>query len=179
MLRWSAVNRGILDSGPEDLAVDPGGQTVVSVVDSASCPDLVVAYGTPPLIGAPPQLSLASGGTQELTLQAGTQRAGDWHFVLGSASGSAPGIAVDAFSLPLNMDGYLVVTLKSPGSPVVGALGLLSPSGMAQAQFTLPAGISPALAGLELRHAFATIRFTAGVPVVTSASNAVGVQLTP
>ena len=102
-------------------------------------------------------VSVAAGGSQALSLFAGLVNRGRPYFLLGSAGGTAPGIALDGQLLPLNPgDAYFNFTLAVPNS------GLLSPSfaaldseGRAEAGFTLPPGAAaPGLVGLELNHAF-------------------------
>jgi hypothetical protein len=106
------------------------------------------------LRGAPEVLSLASGGTQTLSIQAGKAVGRRMYVVLGSASGSLTGFAFGAERVPLDVDGYLLATLLDPAStPLVGSIGFLDASGHASPAFALPAGSDPAVAGLELHHA--------------------------
>ena len=58
-------------------------------------------------------VSLQSGGTQSLSLHGGLGQGGKTYLLLGSLSGTAPGIPVDAVVLPLNLDAYLQLTCSS------------------------------------------------------------------
>ncbi len=122
------------------------------------------------------QLSLAGGGTQTFQIEAGAANAGNLYLVLGSAAGSAPGLALDGWQLPLNLDGYFVYTLGNANkAPLASSLGLLDGNGNASAAFVLPPGSNPALAGVVFHHAALISNFL----VVVQASNAVGLQLQP
>lgn len=122
-----------------------------------------------------PSLSLASPGVQDLLLRAGSERAGDLFFLLGSASGTAPGLPLGGFSLPLVADGYTQLLVNTAGAGVLAPfLGQLDDGGRADATFTLPAGLPASLAGAKLHHAFFTFDEQAAV---TSVSNAVEVEL--
>ena len=100
-------------------------------------------------------LSLATGGTITFTLDAGPAFAGDTYFLVGSTTGTEPGIPLSGVTLPLVVDGYLVTTFTRPNTPpLANSLGTLDGSGRATATLTLPAGLPPALAGLQVFHAF-------------------------
>lgn len=109
-------------------------------------------------------LSIGAGGTQTLALCAGPAFAGMPYLLLGSASGTSPGVPVSPETLPLNLDAYLLATIVNPQAPpLTGALGLLNPDGAATASFTLPpGGPAPALAGTTLHHAFLVLNGSFG-----------------
>lgn len=140
----------------------------------------VYAYTVLGLCGSPSAVSLAAGGSHSLDLKAGAALAGELFLVLGSASGTAPGIPLDGLLLPLAVpDPYFNFTLGSPGTPpLTGSLGSLDPAGEAAAAFTLPPGTLPSLAGLLLHHAFLVLDVAASGQAVF-ASNAVAVSLVP
>jgi WD40 repeat protein len=124
-------------------------------------------------------LSLATGGTAQLNLFAPTELVGDTFMLFGSASGTAPGVTVGAIHLALNPDGYFALTLPPFGDgPLVGSFGTFGLDGAAQASFLLPPGITPALAGTTLHHAFVTFD-SADPSVLLSGSNPVALQLLP
>lgn len=124
----------------------------------ADCPDLLAFDGT---------LSIAEGGAQKLFLDAGDTQAGELYLVLGSATGSAPGVPVGSFVLPLVFDDYTQLTLATPNQGVFeDTLGFLDADGQALARFDLAAGqLAPALAGLELTHAYVVLQTTPGLAV--------------
>jgi hypothetical protein len=133
----------------------------------------------PDLFAFPAKVSLASGGTQILAVQAGSAQAGKIYLVLGSASGTTPGIDVGGVHLPLEPDPYLDFTLANPGAmPLVGSVGVLDAEGEGGAQFGIPAGLSPDLIGLSIAHAFVVID-VASPDWVVAASNAAGVVVGP
>lgn len=124
-------------------------------------------------------LSLSSGGTANLALEAGFAHAGELALVLGSVSGTAPGQPIaPGLSLPLNPDAYFAYTLAQPNhAPLSGSLQVLGAGGAASASFTLPAASSASLVGTLVQHAFVTIDVAAGA--ITFASNARAVELLP
>ena len=96
--------------------------------------------------------------------------------MVGSLSGTSPGFAFDAVSVPLNFDRYLSIIAGNPGlPPLAGAFGTLDASGRATAAFTLAAGIAPSLAGLNAHHVFGVFDLTALLFV----SNPVVVEFVP
>ena len=139
-----------------------------------------LALQTSPLFAAPPSISLAAGGTQTLTLNAGSDNAGRFYFVLGTLSGTTPGIVIDGFVVPLNVDAYTFQSLLAPNAPPFGnTLGLLDANGQATATVTLPPGLSPAFAGLRADHAYVVIDVAPTLVAVTLVSTPAALQLVP
>ncbi|WP_145061665.1 hypothetical protein [Engelhardtia mirabilis] len=100
-------------------------------------------------------ISLGSGGTQVLSLDAGPSHAGAIYFLLGTITGTQPGLDLGQVTLPLNPDPYFNLTLVDPnGAFLSSQIGFLDGAGTATAGLTLPTGISGALAGLTVHHAF-------------------------
>ncbi|MDF1799272.1 MAG: VCBS repeat-containing protein [Planctomycetota bacterium] len=119
-------------------------------------------------------LDAVAGGTQLFGLTAGAAHAGEAYFLLGSLSGTTPGIPLGVGVLPLNLDAYLNLSLVSPAStPLTQSIGVLDGTGAASASLVLPPGFATGLVGLEAHHAFVTLAAT-GVSFV---SNAVPVVL--
>jgi outer membrane protein assembly factor BamB len=119
---------------------------------------LVLRLRLAELLVDPEALSLAAGGVQGLRLRGGPALAGDAYIVLGSASGTASGLVLDGFELPLVSDAYTQFTLANAGGPLLqGSVGLLDSLGRAQASVRIPAGLNPGLAGLALQHAWLSI----------------------
>ena len=131
------------------------------------------------LFGDVPQISITTGGTQNLFLDAGAGLAGQFYLILGSTSGTDPGLTVGQAELPLNPDPYFFLLLNNPGQPpLLGSLGFLDPLGQGGAQLVLPPGLNPTLAGLELQHAALTLDTNGdGSPIF--GSNAEPLQLVP
>jgi FG-GAP repeat protein len=99
-------------------------------------------------------LSLARGGKQILSLDAGVAHAQKAYLVLGSLTGTSPGIQVGAVTLPLNPDPYMLFTIEHPNTLVQESLGVLELYGRGVACFHLPAGLPPSLVGAVVHHAF-------------------------
>ena len=129
-----------------------------------------------PFLGDTDTLSAFFGGTQTLSLDAGPAAAGRTYLVLGSASGTSPGIPIDGLTLPLVLDTYTLAVLQGAGSPpFAGFVGLLDLQGRGTASLTVPAGASPGLFGLTLNHAFVVLDIP-GFGTALSTSNAVPVE---
>ena len=128
------------------------------------------------LYALPPTVTLGTGGTVDFFLAGGEAHAGELHVVLGTTTGTAPGILVDGFLLPLNFDAYTQLTLTDP-TVISGGVGNLGTAGQGKASLTLPAGLNPALAGTTVHHAFALLDL--GTFTVSQTSNAVGTVLGP
>ncbi len=132
------------------------------------------------LWGTPVSLSVAAGGAQSLALDAPPATAGLVYLVLGSVSGTSPGLVVDDALVPLVVDSYTVHTLGAPSTgPLFGSLGLLDANGDAFATFVQPAVPPPALVGLTAWHAAVVLDPFPPGPVVRLASNAAPLAFTP
>ncbi len=121
-------------------------------------PPLALRLTREPLAASQPSLSLANGGSVEFVLDAGPNRANHGYWLLGSFSGTAPGLALGPnLVLPLQVDAYTMFTAQQPNSaPLLGSFGSLDATGMAVASFQLPANLPPGLLGLALDHAYFT-----------------------
>ncbi len=120
--------------------------------------------------GGVTRLSVSEGGGQPLEVDAGHLHAGETYLVLGTMSGTAPGIPLPGgLTLPLHPDRYFRHTLHAFNRPpLANSFGVLDAMGHADASFTLaPTDLS--LAGLTLHHAFVTFDDTR---TPTFASNA-------
>lgn len=108
--------------------------------------------------------------------------AGHTYLLLGSSSGTSPGtslgIGLGGLVLPLNTpDPYFDFSLASPNSALLAdSFGTLNATAAAVATLNVPGGLSPALAGLELDHAYVLLGPALDV---VFASNAARVTLTP
>ncbi len=154
-----------------------GAQLVVSIndVDPASGP-LKIYDIDGGLLGGLGQIDLSNGGAQLLTVEAGASHAGEVYLVLGSRSGTAPGLAIDGLVLPLNFDAYLLKTFNAPNAaPLSSSLGVLDAAGRGYATFSLPAGSSQSLVGIQAHHAALAID-PVGL-IVGFTSNAVAIEL--
>jgi len=122
-----------------------------------------------------------TGGTATLDLAVVNGIAGDTYIALGSASGTSPGVSFGGVHLGINADGYFHHTLSAAlggGGPLFNSFGAFDAKGQAQAQFVLPAGLDPALAGIALHHAVVTLDL-ADATTLVGGSNAVALSLVP
>lgn len=96
----------------------------------------------------------STGASIDMELIAGTANAGRSYLVLGSASGTEPGIKLPGgLVLPLNWDPFLHLVLGLLNTPVFsGFMGVIPPSGMGGACFNAPAGTG--LSGITLHFAY-------------------------
>ena len=161
---------GFLVSSERDNEVlHESGSVYLYAWDSGSCPSLV---------GAPTTLSLNDGGNQVLALDAGLNHGGELFVMLGSLSGTSPGVVLDGFTLPLQVDAYFATTL-SGAAPFSGSPGFLDGLGRAEVSIDVPAGTQPPLLGLTAHHAFLTLDLAGAFPVVSFTSEAESLQLIP
>ena len=109
------------------------------------------------LNGSTDELSKSLGGLQHFSLNATADNAGKLYLVLGSATGTSPGIPLAIGVLPLNTDPYFFLTLNSPGQTVANAIGILDSQGKRDDVFLkVPAGVVPGLIS-QLDHAFVVL----------------------
>jgi len=121
-------------------------------------------------------LSLTAGGAANFVLDGGAASANQLYMMLGSVTGTAPGIGVDGLTLDLVFDGFLSYMLANPNAaPYANTLGVLDGVGMGSASVTVPAGSFPTLAGVTLYHAYIVINGG----VVTLTSNPTSLDLLP
>jgi hypothetical protein len=174
-----------IDLGTVTAVVDTDGDGVANGCDGCptdpakSAPGLC-GCGIPEgcSLGATPQtISISAGGTQTLSLFGGAPNAGQLYFVLGSVSGTTPGIPVDSVLLPLNFDAYFAATL-TPNTPLLApSLSFLNGSGNGTCSFNIPA--ATVIGGVPFTAHHAYVVFNLGLGVVTFASNAAPVTLVP
>ncbi len=129
----------------------------------------------PRLAGDVATISVAAGGTQTMCLNAGPAHAGKFFWVLGSVSGTSPGVSINGLTMPLNFDPYFNTTILLPNlPPFVNSFGNLDADGQATTLFTLPGGgLFPNLIGVHADHAYAVIN---GALVAEVASNPLGLD---
>lgn len=120
------------------------------------------------------QLSLTTGGTQTLTLDADTQNAYRSYWVVGSVTGTNPGVAIGGITIPVTFDAYTDFTVAAPNTALLSmSLSTLDAQGGGKATFNVPTGLSASLVGLRVYHAF----FTFTRASFNMASNPVSVMI--
>ncbi len=121
------------------------------------------------------QLSVQKGGWQPFHLRAGVEEGNRWYLILGSLSGTAPGIRVQDVTIPLNYDIYTEFCLTRPNAGFIrNQLGRLDPLGNAEADLYLPAGLAKDFVGSEINHAYVVVDEQGRI---TKVSNAVSLLL--
>ncbi len=99
------------------------------------------------------RLMAVDGGVVPLQVAAGPARAGATYAILGSTSGTSPGIVVGGVPIPLNVDAYFMRTLTMPNTdPLSDFAGVLNATGSATATLTLDPGMLGPLASLTFHH---------------------------
>jgi len=132
------------------IARDEQGGIIEAAIDELNVVELICD----PLSTDKTGLSLASGGTQTMRLNAGVDRAGLTYWILGAA-GTSPGFSLQGNAIPLNVDFYLNLSIiLTNQAPFTNSLGLLNGSGSAQTLFSVPPGSDASLAGIQLYHAY-------------------------
>lgn len=98
------------------------------------------------------QISVATGGTASFTINIGPNYGGHDYLVLGSLSGTSPGINLPGgVHLPLNWDTFLTFTIVNAGSAVLpNSIGVLDSTGSSWAKLVIPGPLDPGLIGLAM-----------------------------
>ena len=122
------------------------------------------------------RISVSAGGVQKLAIDVGPANAGLF-FVLGSASGTAPGFDL-GLHYPLNVDHYLVDSwVGSLRLGAEGGIGFTDAAGKASFDLIVPPGSLSSFAGLTLHHAVAPL--SAATLLHTCVTNPVRLQFVP
>ena len=121
-----------------------------------------------------PTISVSTVGSRILSLDAGVANAGRIFFMLGTFTGTTPGVTLAGGTvLPLNPSFYLTWTASNPNTaPLTNSLAHLNGSGQATTLFTLP-HLPPSAAGLVLHHAYVLLQ------PIDFVSNPVSLTLVP
>lgn len=102
-----------------------------------------------------PFAPVATTGIVNFSLQSSSAHAFQYYFLLGSASGTNPGVAFDGVLLPLNPDEYFDIIGNQVNGPIfINTFGTLSATAGGSAALSMPGGLSPTLVGLTLDHAY-------------------------
>ncbi|MBL8767242.1 MAG: FG-GAP repeat protein [Planctomycetes bacterium] len=163
-------------SGDDDHGSASGSAWAVRVQSG----DGVDFAGTPAYLN-PCGVSCGLPGAQTLFLDVGVAHAGATYFVLGSVTGTSPGLSFAGFHLPLNLDAYTLYTTSGfGGGPLIPRVGVLDANGRASLGFVLPP--SAALAGLPLDGVFvhhAAVLLDPQFGFVTGVTNATHFTFSP
>ena len=149
-----------------------------SIVEAAIDDVGVVEYECPPLAVDTLGISVSNGGQQNFVLDAGDTHAGELHMLLGSITGTSPGLPLGGFVLPLVQDGWTNFTANNPNSPPLsGFVGFLDGNGRSSASFTGAPGGPANLVGVTLFHAYLLLELPSGA--ISFTSNPVSLNLLP
>ena len=119
-------------------------------------------------------VSLGGLGSQILSLDAGDVNAGRGYFILGSVTGTTPGITVaSGTNIPLNADDYFFLLVDNPNTFISNQMSTLDGLGQATATISVPGSTPPILIGMTFDHAFVTLG------PIDFASNSVSLTLVP
>ncbi|MCB9920205.1 MAG: hypothetical protein H6832_17520 [Planctomycetes bacterium] len=119
---------------------------------------------TPQLVSSLAQISVQSGGEQRLWLDAGAKGAGMPFVILGSASGTMPGLLVGGARVPLNVDAYFWLSLGAQNPLLLGGQGRLDAQGSATSLVRVPAAVAQLLRLHTLQHAAVVFTTEQGTP---------------
>jgi hypothetical protein len=122
-----------------------------------------------------PAISAATGGTANITLNPGPLYQNEPYRILGSISGTSPGLDFNGVNVPLNFDFFMLITVLDANSPALpGFVGTLDATGSATA--ALVAGpLPPSAVGLQMDFA----AFVKVGSAVRWASNPTHLEITP
>lgn len=113
----------------------------------------------PPCLYVEPAYVYASnGGASDFILCAGTANAKREYFLLGSMSGTAPGIPLPGGKavLPLNWDVFTGIVIQCINSSMfLNFMGILDDTGTAKAQFDTLGPLPPEMIGMVMYYAYA------------------------
>ncbi len=136
-------------------------QQLVHLLDNPSVPGLYVydlTFTIKPQAALTSDIdvvSVSAGGTQVLTLDAGPANAGKDFIVLGSASGTLPGIEIGGVQIPLNQDTYFALLFGDADIQAkFGSVGVLDGLGQATVNIIVDPGAPEFLIGTKVDHAF-------------------------
>ena len=135
---------------------DDGNPDFLALLGHSFQPNVAVySLRSLPFTADRPVLSTTNSETQQQSLNAGVAHAGAPYVVLGTVSGTKPGVRIGSVHVPLNLDGYTSFTLAFPNSPILpGSVGVLDAKGQAKARFQAfppSACFAPGLRALRAR----------------------------
>jgi hypothetical protein len=123
---------------------NPPGSAWVWSIPANNCPGQIIE---------PESISLSAGGVVDLVSSFAPLAAGELCFVIGSLSGTSPGLTLNGVTIPLVVDAYTVLTLELANQgPFSETFGLLDSLGGRLSRLVVPPGTAPALAGQQLHH---------------------------
>lgn len=123
------------------------------------------------------EMQATAGGVQKLAVNAGATHAGRYYYMLGSISGTTPGISLGGVPMALIPDSYFQFMLNYPNLIVANSLGILDPAGKGEGTLFVPAGVPAPFSNITLYHAYFVYDVPSGS--VKMASNTVSLRIKP
>jgi len=165
-LRWYDPRTG-LPAG-EPTKITGGGLRSLGTAPWSPTEDWIVVVKRAVLYSDVDTLAYSTLGAQTLTIDAGPDYAGDEYAILGTLSGTGPGMTLLGVSVALNPDLWTVFTLKNPNTVMTpGFAGVLSAGGRGLAKLDFSTGMPVSLIGATMHHA--VVGGKLGVPAWSSA----------
>jgi len=171
----AGVRDALLSSG--DRAGEPDNTHGHGVPNTHAALQLAAEQGCDALLASAAQVAL--GGALDLRLDAGGEHGGEIYWVLGSGTGTSPGLELGpGVELFLVADAYTAYTGSYPNQgPLVHTFGTLDAEGRAVARIDLGKVMAPALVGTQLHHAFVVVTPVPDQNWAPFASNSVSVSV--
>jgi hypothetical protein len=158
---WTQINTTGAPSarGAHAMAYDAARQRTVLFGGTSGGSETWEYIATTPLTANTNTMSIATGGTQVLTLNAGSRHGSRLYWLFGSLTGTTPGVtlvsAVGSVNIPLVPDFYTNITIALPNTAfLVQTKGALNGSGKGQASFVVPKITDQNAIGVIFYHAY-------------------------
>ncbi|QDU66454.1 hypothetical protein [Engelhardtia mirabilis] len=137
-------------------------QVFGSVVETYVAPEPVAALWLEQPLGVihsdTMYASTVAGAQVDFELGVPLEQAGAFYLLLGSMSGTEPGVGTPSVHLDLNPDVYFNQLINTGGVGLItNAIGVFGSTGAATASLTIPPGAATSLAGMQLHHAFVVL----------------------
>jgi len=152
-LRWFDPRKGLFTGSTS--TVTAGGNLTLGSPPYSSSEDWVALLTRPETLEVDVlSISVAKGGTQQLTLHAGASNAGRPYLMLGSMSGTEPGFDMGGLHVPLNFDRYTRWTINAANGKILqNTRGFVPVSGEVHMSIIIAPGGMTSLVGTTLTHA--------------------------
>ncbi|MHC4919577.1 MAG: Kelch repeat-containing protein [Planctomycetota bacterium] len=158
---WTQINTTGAPSarGAHAMAYDSARQRTVLFGGTGNVNDTWEYIASTPLTANTNTMSIATGGSQVLTLNAGSQHGSRLYWLFGSLTGTTPGVtlvsAVGSVNIPLVPDFYTNITIALPNTAfLVQTKSALNLSGKGQASFVVPKITDQNAIGVTFFHAY-------------------------
>lgn len=135
--------------------VTDSNMALASLPQLSSCKGVVASYPGGKFLGNIGTISVSSGGIQNLLCLPGVPYKGKQIIVVGSISGTEPGLTLGELVLPLNPDFYFWLSLNNPEPILSGSVGTVADDGTYSASFSIPSDSPAAWAGITVNHSYA------------------------